>query len=507
MSATIASPHPARILNTVLDLFSRPPCFPRRTLARSCRVGVGPAWAVVAGLLWAAPALPETLSRAEVVARALKANPDVSQSLEDQALFEARKREARADALPELKLIGTATRYRDPALLNSSSFDSFPESLRNSLVPTPANLFEARAELRQTLFSFKVGRALRAARLATRLSSEQLRRTRQAVALEAVQTYNGFLLALEKVAVARKLVVLKQKHLEMARNRRQAGVATDLDVLRSEVDLENTRALLRRLRGAADLARGVLNAAMLRPIEAPVEPSDSLTHAPLEVTLEDVVAEALEQRPELRASELSGRLLDELMAVERAETRPSLEFFGTWGYSVREPGNFLKRDFTRWNAGITLVVPLFDGFRADARVAQARAERNKLSHADVALRNQIRLEAKDAVNQLHVAAGILKAAKLNVVQADRAAVMTQANYRYGAATTLDVLDAQAALTQAESTRLQSLYDHANARAAVRFVMARDPLDVSAVRRGEDRPGGGAPRPATGVSAGSFEGSP
>jgi outer membrane protein TolC len=55
--------------------------------------------------------------------------------------------------------------------------------------------------------------------------------------------------------------------------------------------------------------------------------------------------------------------------------------------------------------------------------------------------------------------------------------MTQANYRAGAATTLDVLDAQAALTLAESLRVEALYDHANARATVRYVMARDPLEA------------------------------
>ena len=57
--------------------------------------------------------------------------------------------------------------------------------------------------------------------------------------------------------------------------------------------------------------------------------------------------------------------------------------------------------------------------------------------------------------------------------------MTQANYRAGAATTLDVLDAQSSLTLAESLRITALYEHANARATVRYVMARDPLDGSA----------------------------
>jgi len=42
--------------------------------------------------------------------------------------------------------------------------------------------------------------------------------------------------------------------------------------------------------------------------------------------------------------------------------------------------------------------------------------------------------------------------------------------------TLDVLEAQASFTQADSNRSQALYVHANARATLRYVMARDPLD-------------------------------
>ena len=71
---------------------------------------------------------------------------------------------------------------------------------------------------------------------------------------------------------------------------------------------------------------------------------------------------------------------------------------------------------------------------------------------------------------------VLSATELNVAQAQRALDMTQANAKAGAATFLDVLDAQAALTLAESQRIQALYSHANARATLRFVMAQDVLD-------------------------------
>jgi len=153
---------------------------------------------------------------------------------------------------------------------------------------------------------------------------------------------------------------------------------------------------------------------------------------------------------------------------------------------VRKPSNFFDSDFARWTAGVTLTIPVFDGFRTRGKVAQARAERNKISQDRVTLENRIRLEAKEGVDRLNVARSVLEAADLNVSQAQRALVMTQANYQHGASTTLDVIDAQAALTLADSNRIQALFDHAMARALMRYVMAQDPLEPSATPSGEQR---------------------
>ncbi len=430
---------------------------------------------VAAGLLpVAAPA--QTLSRAEAVALAVANNPEVRKSQQALLSLRGQGREALADALPEVNVYGIGTRYRDPSLLNSSSFDAFPPELRTALRPIPQNLFDGTAQLKQTLFSFKLGRAVRAARYGISMGEEQAKSVTRAVALDTIRAYNDYLLDLEKVKVAEKSVRQRETHVEMARNRRAAGVATELEVLRLQVALENQRAVFERTRGEADLARGVLNAAMVRPIDAPVEPSDRLLRQDFDVPLEAIVQEALANRTEVKAAEMAVRVYDEFVGVVRAENRPHLDLLANWGYSVRRPQNFFSSDYTKWNAGITLTVPVFDGFRNAGKVAQARARREQAAQDRIALENQIRLAAKQARDALATAGRVLAAADLNVTQAQKALDMTQANYTLGAATPLDVLDAQAALTLAESLRLEALYEHANARATLRWVMGRDPLD-------------------------------
>ena len=212
------------------------------------------------------------------MAQALAANPEVKLSLEQVTLLEGRIMEARADALPDLSWTTRAFRSRDPGLLNSPNFDQFPEEFRTALSPIPGNSFDTYADVTQTLFSFKLGNALRAARLARTAGDEEVRRARQATALLAIQGYNQLLFAIEQLRVARSTIDQKQGHVDVARNRRAAGAATELEVLRAEVDLENQRAELLRAETQVAAARARLNTVMFRPTETPVEPTDAAGH-------------------------------------------------------------------------------------------------------------------------------------------------------------------------------------------------------------------------------------
>ena len=387
----------------------------------------------------AAGASAQALSRAEAVSQALGANPQVKLGLEQVALLEGRITEAKADALPEITWTSFAMRSRDPGLLNSPNFDGFPPEFREALSPIPANAFWTTAEVRQTLFSFKLGAALDAARIARRGGEHEVRRSRQVTALDAIRAYNQLLFAIEQQRVIESNVQSAQTHLDFARNRRAAGAATELEELRAEVDLENQRAEGERARNLVSEARATLNTVMLRPTGTPVAPTDSLSMVAFDITLDEAVKEAIAARPEIQILRIQEEFQRKMVDVAAGDAKPRIEFDGYYGFAVRRAENLFKPDFARWSAAVTVAVPLFDGWRTGGRVAQARSE-------------------------------------LNVTQARRAAEMTEANYRLGAATQLDVIDSQQALRQAENIRNQALYVHANARASLRFVMGRELLD-------------------------------
>ena len=418
----------------------------------------------------------QPLSRADAVAQALAANPAVKLSFEQVAYLEGRIVEARADALPDITWNTLAMRSRDPGLLNSPNFDAFPLEFRDALQPLPGNAFSTQADIRQTLFSFKLGKAIEAARVARNGSVQEVQRARQRTALDAIRAYNELLFAMEQLRVIRTNAQSKQTHVDYARNRRTAGVATELEVLRAEVDLENARAEAMRAENEVSGARALLNTVMLRPTAAPVVPTDTLAVVPFSAEFDPAVKEALATRSELQLLRTEERVRTLLVDVAAADAKPSIEFNGAYGFAVRRPKNLFDQDYTRWSAGINFKVPLFDGRRTAGRVAQARSERNTVTQQIAALENQVRLEVQSAFDELALADRTIQASELNVTQARRASEMTEANYKLGAATQLDVVDAQQSLRQAENIRNQALYTHANARAMLRFVMGRDPLE-------------------------------
>jgi len=421
----------------------------------------------------------EPLSRREAVARALSRNPDVVRSLADRDGLRGRAKQARADALPEISVYGNFLRYQDPGFFNSPNIDQFPPEFLVAFKPIASNLWDGYASVRQTLWSFSLGKAIRAAGYAEHLGEENVRGVRQNVALRAVFAYNAFLLSREQVKVGEEIVRQKEQQLQVARSRRAAGVATDLEVLRFEVDLANARTTLLRLEGASDLARGDLNAVMVQPTDAPVEPTDSLEFVDVLADQPTVVREATASRPEIAAITWNEKIYDEAVGIYKADMQPRLDLSGQFGWSVRETPHFFEPNYKKWSLAVTLKIPVFDGWRTAGRVAQARADRARVGQDRVALQTAIDLEAKQAVDRLRVAASVYRAAELTVAQARKALDMTEANYRLGAATNLDVVDAQAAFTQAEVNRIEALHAHANARAGLRYTMGQDPLEEPA----------------------------
>ena len=205
---------------------------------------------------------------------------------------------------------------------------------------------------------------------------------------------------MEQLRVIQTNVQSKQSHLDYARNRRAAGVATELEVLRAEVDLENQRAEALRAENEVSAARATLNTVMVRPTTTPIR-ADAIRwrSCPSTRSSKTAVTGSADARvPSCSCCACREQVQDRLVDVAAADAKPRVDFNGSYGFAVRRPKNLFQPGLSRagrprstWRCRCST-----DGARP-ASVAQARAERNTVTQQIAALENQVRLDMQSTL--------------------------------------------------------------------------------------------------------------
>jgi outer membrane protein len=269
----------------------------------------------------------------------------------------------------------------------------------------------------------------------------------------------------------------RMRQAELARTRFESGVATEVDVLRSEVAVANVSPELVKAENGIRQARSLLNYYLVRPIGFPTRVTgDFPEQAPDVGDLEDLTREAFRRRPELARLRVSERSSGLQLDLAKAESRMRLDFNGSYGISSRLPENLANSTYARWIVGVNFTLPVFDGFKRSGMVWQATAAQRAARLEREKTEQQVRLGLQQSLDEIAATRETIAAARANVKQAERVVKMMQDNYKYGAATTLDVLDAQNALTVAQMNLLRGLHDHSVARANLQWTTGRNPWE-------------------------------
>ena len=436
------------------------------------------------GVLFCLPAAAQTpaekavLTLEEAVTIALERFPDVAKA---QAAADALKgmiREVRSQALPQISLDGNGMRSRDPAFLNSPAFDNFPEELRNAIQPVASNMFMYSLNISQPLYTAgKVGTALKLAAVESEGAQIDINRTRQDLAREVVRSYYGLMWAERYRDVVAETQAQRKLHAEMALTRLKNGVATEVDVLRSQVAVSNGAPDLVRADNAIRQTRAFLNYLLVRPLDYPTEVvGDFQEKAWDERDLETMMREASLRRPELARLRNAEQSADLQVSLANAESRMRLDTNFTYGISARKPENLFNSLFASWRFGVTFTLPLFDGYKRSGMVYQARANQRAVRLEREKFEQQVRLDLQQGTDELKAAKETVAAARANIGQAEKVLQMTQDNYKYGAATTLDIVDAQTALSEAKNNLLRGLHAYTIARANLLWTEGRNPWE-------------------------------
>lgn len=405
-----------------------------------------------------AKAAVQVLSLKEALAIAAEKNRDIEKAREYLVHVQGRYIEERAAALPQLTATATIGQDKDES-----------QKIYSPLQTERIDRRSVKLGFTQPLFTWgQVSAAIRAAEGGIASAEEQLRLARQAAQLAVASAFYDVLLAREIQALALQNLEQKKRHLDEARRRHQAGVATDYDVLAARVSMENARPETIRSVNALRAARDRLR--FLLAIEGrDVDIAGSLEPgvAP-DLTCEAATALAIKNRPDLAELRNRIRVYEERLIVTAAQNKPRIDLKGEYGWNyLEQPG--LYGDGPAWNVGIQLSFPFFDGMRTKGRIIQAKSDVKSLKIDEVRQRERIALEVRDALHAVRESGEILHALSGTVTQAERLLEMAERGYALGVKTRIDVEDAELNLKQARGSMNRARRDVLVAGAQLEWV--------------------------------------
>lgn len=363
---------------------------------------------------------------------------------------EARVRERRADLLPNI----TSYAQQSGHTLNSATFGiSFPAPPGEKPFFDPAgevigpiNLVDVRGRVEQSLLDFSAVGRVRQAQAQARSSNADANATAEQAATVASNAYIASMRADAELAARMADTVLAAELLKIAQSQLAAGTGVGLDVTRARAQVAATRARLIAARNGREHAQLNLVRALALPVNTQVTLRDSLTPPPVAVDAfpdeATLVAQALKNRPDLIAEEERIRAAKQGVSAIKAERLPSLGLVADDG-AIGKTGGKLLNTYT-W--GFQVSLPIFDGFKREARVQE---QRSVLQEAEVRrhdLEQQAEVDVRGALIDLAGAREQLAAATERLRLAEQELAQARDRFNAGVAGNADVVNASLALT-------------------------------------------------------------
>jgi len=395
-----------------------------------------------------------TWSLADVTATALKNHPLILQSDADLAAAVARKGQAQSAWYPSIDLSTGYTRVR-----------TFSDSSHRN-VTTPSVF--ARGDLNWMLYDFgRTGASVDRADANAAVSRENAVTTREDVVFVATVAFYDVLRA-EKTLEFRQQNLRQQEALHrQASAFYEAGVRAKIDVVRAEANLYDARAQLSQAENGVRVARITLLQRI--GVDGPAEfwLSGDLPEFSLPGTLQDWVAEAERNRPELRALVEKERAATESLRLARAGYLPFLAGAAGYGYEAEEVP--LQENY---GLSVTLNYPLFSGFQTREQTKEALATISSTRYEFMETKRRVRLQVEVSAFSVQEAQERLSARKKQRDASEENLRLATARYEVGAGDIIEMTDAQAQMVRSETDAINTAFDFAVSHASLLRAMGR-----------------------------------
>ena len=308
------------------------------------------------------------------------------------------------------------------------------------------------------------------------LAVEKARSSKLDLVNQVTKAYYQLLLAQDSYEVLLQSYAQAEANYEVVKAKYEQGTVSEYDKIRADVQVRSLKPSVVSARNGVNLARLQLQVLMGMDTDVAIAADGNLKDYEMVMFRRQMESNQLNlnNNSDLKQLDLNADLLKKTLAVQRTNFMPTLA--ASFNYSYTSLNNDFKMSHYKWfpfsTVGLILSIPLFKASNF-TKVKQTKIQMQQLNENRTNVQRQLTMQATSYLDNMAASTEQVVSNKEGIVQAEKGRLIAQKRYEVGKGTILELNDSEVALTQAQLTYNQAIYDYLVAKADLDQVLGRE----------------------------------
>ncbi len=368
--------------------------------------------------------------------------------------------ETKAQRLPQINLSGMYTRIGE---VTAFSIPMGPNGESRTFQFGTQNRMNLDVKMEFAAFTWgRISGSIQMSESGIKMSDLQHRQQVLQTTDQVLRAFYALLLNQEVIKLHQMNVQRAEKHYQVTKKRFNSGYIPKLEYLRAQVQLKNAETSHDEATG--NLKKSTLFLAKLIGItDTDIEVTGAFERMPVTYSQTEWLERALSARTDMQILQIRQNMSEDEITIARSGNKPNLFLFSGYnvqnGFDPMDPNRFIDN----WNVGAQVVIPLFDGFATSNKVQQAKLNLQSAQLQEQEIRQMIRLQIQQTIITMEQTRDKIMNQEKNIELARETLKVAETQYQNGHISSLEVLDAQQMLSQAELLHTQAIFNNIMAK--------------------------------------------
>ena len=403
----------------------------------------------------------------DAVRIALSDNPTIKVAGQEIQLKKEARREAYAGLFPEASLVGSYSRA-----IKKQSFAMMGEVIE---VGTD-NTYSGGLSVSLPVFAPALYKSISLTETDVNLAVEKSRASRLDMVNQVTKAFFQLLLAQDSYEVLLKSYKQSEDNYNVVKAKYEQGAVSEYDKISADVQMRSLKPTVVSARNGVNLANLQLKVLMGMEADVKVAVEGNLKDYEMSMFTRQAMPrpDNLVNNSTLKQLELNALQLKQTLKLQYTNFMPTLSASFQYMYtSMNDNFKFKEYDWRPYSTiGLNLSIPLFKGSNF-TQLKQTRIQMKQLEENRINTERQLTLQATSYLDNMAASTEQVVSNKEAVYQAEKGRTIAEKRYEVGKGTILELNSSEVALTEAQLTYNQSIYDYLVAKADLDLVLGID----------------------------------